>query len=650
MSIPPITMMSSIFQRALVLGSLVIYVSLFAPRAEALGISNGNFADLTGLTDLGEGWYAGVPVGWSTSSPSGNGHAFSVRQIGTTNNYANLDVLGNVDGGFYPLRQNIGMVGAESAVTVTFKVTSLDGNPYKVASAIYSAANDTLLGLYSMPSTVSGNTTITYSVGGILPGTEVYVAFWATLPSYAPGITDVTVSAAASTASLTLASGSGLVIDAAAAPVSTASDIVFQPGSKLTVTGTPTGAAVGLVSTTGSVSGSPILDPALAGYELVSTDKLLWLRKGLAVYNGNFQNLTGLTDIGGGWYNGVPIGWTGNNSAYNVIDWSSGNFGANVQTLGPANPFAPFYQTGGFSDSTGSVRLSFNILGFSATYGMAAAIYNAPAGGSPATTWTVLATASYDETSGSLQTLEALNVPAGTPIAVAFWSWSGSPGIDNVVLASAAPSGLSYSPSSVNAAIGVTITPLGPPSVTGTVINYSISPALPTGLVIDASTGVISGTPSAASPSALYTVTASNASGSTTTQVTIGVAANAYNSWAAAYSLDPATNGAPSADPDGDGFLNSSEFAFGTNPAVGSPALVRTSTVSGQFVISWMQRIDSPSAYAVQQTANLATGPWASSPASVQPGSGSTPPAGYEWKQISAIPSGNMFYRIRASL
>jgi hypothetical protein len=156
----------------------------------------------------------------------------------------------------------------------------------------------------------------------------------------------------------------------------------------------------------------------------------------LVVQNGDFQNTNGLTaNAVPGWYDGVPAGWSSSTASltFNVINYSSGNFGANVQTLGPASPFTPLYQSVGILDSTGPVTLSFSILGFSPTYGLAAAIYDAPAGGSPTSgTWTVLASASYTETSGGFQTLVAPNVAASTPVAVAFWRFAGSPGIDNV--------------------------------------------------------------------------------------------------------------------------------------------------------------------------------------------------------------------------
>ena len=86
-----------------------------------------------------------------------------------------------------------------------------------------------------------------------------------------------------------------------------------------------------------------------------------------------------------------------------------------------------------------------------------------------------------------------------------------------------APSSLSYTPSSISGTVGVAISSLTP-TVTGTVDTYSVSPTLPSGLSINATSGVISGTPTAIAASATYTVTAANVGGNTTATVTVVVA------------------------------------------------------------------------------------------------------------------------------
>ena len=78
----------------------------------------------------------------------------------------------------------------------------------------------------------------------------------------------------------------------------------------------------------------------------------------------------------------------------------------------------------------------------------------------------------------------------------------------------APPSALSY-PSPVQATVGNAITPLSP-TVTGSVTSFSVSPALPTGLSLNITSGVISGTPTVSSPETTYVITASNVSGSAT--------------------------------------------------------------------------------------------------------------------------------------
>lgn len=75
-----------------------------------------------------------------------------------------------------------------------------------------------------------------------------------------------------------------------------------------------------------------------------------------------------------------------------------------------------------------------------------------------------------------------------------------------------APAQLSYGSSLVVCATSVAIEPLVP-TVQGAVDEWSVYPALPAGLQLDAQTGAISGTPAGATPRRNYEVTAANASG-----------------------------------------------------------------------------------------------------------------------------------------
>jgi len=85
-----------------------------------------------------------------------------------------------------------------------------------------------------------------------------------------------------------------------------------------------------------------------------------------------------------------------------------------------------------------------------------------------------------------------------------------------------APSNLAYPQMIINATVGTAIAP-DTPTVTGTVAQYSISPALPAGLRLDMQAGTVSGAPTASAAQAKYTITASNTTGNTTAQLTITV-------------------------------------------------------------------------------------------------------------------------------
>jgi|GEM_PF-1206061 len=89
-----------------------------------------------------------------------------------------------------------------------------------------------------------------------------------------------------------------------------------------------------------------------------------------------------------------------------------------------------------------------------------------------------------------------------------------------------APDNLSYSSNAITTTVN---TPIGTftPTVSGTVIGYSINPALPAGINFDTNTGIISGTPTVISPTQTYMITATNTGGNTSCNLTLTVAPTA---------------------------------------------------------------------------------------------------------------------------
>jgi len=85
------------------------------------------------------------------------------------------------------------------------------------------------------------------------------------------------------------------------------------------------------------------------------------------------------------------------------------------------------------------------------------------------------------------------------------------------------PGGLSYV-SPVNATVGSAIAPLSP-SIAGTVERYAVSPSLPPGIVLNLTSGIISGIPREARSLAAYTITASSLAGTTSFVLLLAVAA-----------------------------------------------------------------------------------------------------------------------------
>lgn len=82
------------------------------------------------------------------------------------------------------------------------------------------------------------------------------------------------------------------------------------------------------------------------------------------------------------------------------------------------------------------------------------------------------------------------------------------------VLAPQAPSAIQYATNPANYVLDVEISANAPTVTGGTPTEFTVAPALPAGLALDGTTGVVSGTPTAVTAAADYTVTAANQIGS----------------------------------------------------------------------------------------------------------------------------------------
>ena len=148
-------------------------------------------------------------------------------------------------------------------------------------------------------------------------------------------------------------------------------------------------------------------------------------------------------------------------------------------------------------------------------------------GGGAVVTWSVSpslpAGLSLDSSTGAI---------SGTPTAITssanyLVSATNTGGTDSVFLTivvnDVAPSSLAYSPNSFTLTKGTAMTTVTPTANGGPITGWSVSPSLPAGLSLDSSTGAISGTPTAVTSSATYTINATNTGGYDTATVTIVV-------------------------------------------------------------------------------------------------------------------------------
>ncbi len=161
-----------------------------------------------------------------------------------------------------------------------------------------------------------------------------------------------------------------------------------------------------------------------------------------------------------------------------------------------------------------------------------------------------------------------------------------------------APSNLTYSANPAKYTKGVAITPNTPTSSGGAVVSYGVAPALPAGLSLSTTTGIISGTPTAVTAQANYVVTATNSGGTATASVTITV--NDAAPTGLTYSVNPAiyTKGV-AITPNTPTSSGGAVVSYGVTPAL--PAGLSLSTTTG-IISGTPTAITAPASYLVTAT------------------------------------------------
>jgi hypothetical protein len=141
-----------------------------------LSVTNGDFSDLTGLQEQADGWYSGVPAGWTTQMDVDGPVTHAIRRE-TGDLVANVSVLSQTQPSFVAFEQEVGRLEAPGEVTLTFEVKEpWHGHPFYLGAAIY----DSLATTYALATGVFTNSgTHTVVAGNVPAGTTIKIGFWA---------------------------------------------------------------------------------------------------------------------------------------------------------------------------------------------------------------------------------------------------------------------------------------------------------------------------------------------------------------------------------------------------------------------------------------------------------------------------------------
>jgi hypothetical protein len=143
---------------------------------DALSVTNGDFSDLTGLQEQADGWYSGVPAGWTTQMDVDGPVTHAIRRE-TGDLVANVSVLSQTQPSFVAFEQEVGRLEAPGEVTLTFELKEpWHGQPFYLGAAVY----DSLATSYALATGAFTNSgTYTVVASNVPAGTQIKIGFWA---------------------------------------------------------------------------------------------------------------------------------------------------------------------------------------------------------------------------------------------------------------------------------------------------------------------------------------------------------------------------------------------------------------------------------------------------------------------------------------